>query len=191
MKNVIIPVLILVSCLLSFIAGCDYNRIHSPQLTSELPVNLPVKVLVKIDTVEVIKVQPSRSIYRVDSFFVATNSKIDTAAFIRSFQTKYFQVDSFRNSELALISQDSIYQNKSIWKQYSYKILRPDSVITKIQTIKQNQIWAGMGISSINGSSYLSPGLSFNHKRGFGASGGLLIGPNKTGYMISLNYQLR
>lgn len=191
MKNVFVPIIILVSCILSFIAGCDYNRIHSPQLTEELPVNLPVIYAVKVDSIEVIKVQPGKSIYRVDSFFVATNNPIDTAAIIRSSQTKYFQIDSFRNTELALISQDSIFQNSSIWKQYSYKILRPDSVITKTIVTKQNQVWAGMGIASVNGSSYLNPGISFMHKKGFGASAGLMFGPNKPGYCISFNYRIK
>ncbi len=191
MRNLIIPFIILISCVFSFIAGCDYNRIHSPQFTADLPVNLPVKVLVKTDTVEVIKVQSGRSIYRIDSVFVATNSIIDTAAIIRSFQTKYFQIDSFRNSELALVSQDSIFQNRSIWKQYSFKILRPDSVITKFQSIKQNQLWAGMGITSVNGSTYLSPGLSFNHKKGIGASAALLVGNSQPGYCFTINYQIK
>jgi hypothetical protein len=191
MKNVFVPLIILISCVLSFIAGCDYNRIHSPQLTEQLPVNLPVKYAVKIDSFEVIKTQPGKFIYRVDSVFVATNSIIDTAAIIRSHQTKYFQIDSFRNSELALISQDSIFENRSIWKQYLYKILRPDSVITKTIITKQNQVWAGLGIASVNGSSYLNPEISYMHKKGFGAQAGLMIGPNNPGYSISLNFLIK
>lgn len=191
MKNVFVPMIILISCVLSFIAGCDYNRIHSPQLTNELPVNEPVKYVVKIDSIELVKIQPGKFIYRVDSFFVATSFPIDTAAILRFYQTKYFQIDSFRNTELALISQDSIFENRSIWKQYSYKILRPDSVITKTIISPKNQFWTGLGIASVNGSSYLNPGISYLHKKGFGASAGLMIGPTNPGYFISFNYKIK
>lgn len=88
-----------------------------------------------------------------DSIFVPTTQNIDTAEIIRRYLTAYFYVDSCRTADLSLVVSDSLFNNRITFRNYRYKILRPDSIITITTTITNtlapNYFYLGAGIISL------------------------------------------
>jgi len=143
-----------------------------------------IKPLAKVDTL----------IIR-DSFFVATNLKVDTAEVIRRFLTSYFYRDTFSNHELNLVIQDSLKFNQISNRQIWYKIIRPDSIITNTITITKPVIkpviYAGLGIGAGFNSMFLIPKVSYSTPKGYLFEGGFLIQNNTPAIYAGINFKIK
>lgn len=58
--------------------------------------------------------------------------QVDTAMILQQYFTAYYQQQILRDSLLQACISDSIYQNRIIWRGFSYKILRPQTVTHNI-----------------------------------------------------------
>jgi hypothetical protein len=56
---------------------------------------------------------------------------VDTGAILRSLFTAYYQEQVLRDSSLEATISDSLYQNRVLWRGFSYKILRPLTITEK------------------------------------------------------------
>ena len=127
-----------------------------------------------------------------DSYPIYSPITIDTLAIVNRWLTGYVYIDSIRTKDLFLQITDSIEQNSIKHRQFVYKILRPDSIITitKTSTIKQpiaNAFFVGVGL----GANRFSPSLLYNIKNTFqiGVSSNLI--GEKPSFEASFFYRIK
>ena len=94
---------------------------------------------------------------------------IDTAAIhqiIESWFTHYYYAQTLRDSNIEATISDSIAQNRITHRKFSYKILRPDSIVTLTITQPKNNtnLYAGMGVCW-GTSPKIGPALFLNRDR--------------------------
>lgn len=176
----------------------DGNSFVTCKFTGKLPVNIfsdtaqTKEILLVYDSTE--KVLPSKPIYILDSVFVPIAFVVDTAEVIRRYLTDYFYQDSFRNNEISLVVSDSLYNNKLTWRDYRYKILRPDSLITIetiiTNTLEPNHFYWGAGIVSIGTQVGLMPKILFTKKQ-YAFDFGSIINLPQPNFGISIFYKIR
>ena len=191
MRQALMIFVILVSCICSFISGCDWGRMKYIGRPGQEPSGTITKVETRFDTVERLVKIPGKSFTRIDSVFVATNQTIDTAAILKQFNYAYLVSDTFRNSELAIVTLDSVYQNQITARSLQYKILRPDSIITKEITSYRNRLYAGIGLVSSTQLTGLNPKILFTHKQGIALDAGVIIGPSRPGFSCSIFFSIK
>ena len=191
MRQALMIFVILVSCICSFISGCDWGRMKYIGRPDQEPSGTITKVETRFDTVERLVKIPGKSFTRIDSVFVATNQTIDTAAILKQFNYAYLVSDTFRNSELAIVTLDSVYQNQITARSLQYKILRPDSIITKEITSYRNRLYAGIGLVSSTQLTGLNPKILFTHKQGIALDAGVIIGPSRPGFSCSIFFSIK
>lgn len=129
-----------------------------------------------------------------ESIFVATNFPIDTAEIIRRYLTAYFFADTFRNSDLAVIIKDSLFNNRITNRALTYKLLRPDSIITNTITIEKQifkpSIFTGIGIGFTGKSLSVIPKINYATPRGNMYEAGLIINSN-LGIYAGINFRIK
>ncbi len=151
-----------------------------------------IQTKIKFDSTE--KIISAGPIRIHDSIFVPTNLVVDTGEIIRRYLTAYFYVDSCRTSELSLIVSDTLFNNRITYRNYRYKILRPDSVITITTTITNtldpHHIYLGGGLISSPGGIGIMPKLLYT-KNKFAYDAGSVISWPQPNFYIGIYYKIK
>lgn len=163
-KNVIIFILMLIPSIVGFYAGYEFKSHGKPTNTQADTVIVTDSTLkLKYDSaLQVINTQGPDTFWKIAPPVNYPTQKVDTAFILQNYNTWYVYTDSVRNKDLALSIIDTVTANKIIGRKLSYKILRPDSIIT-IETTKTitkevargtNNLFVGTQVG-VNGSNML------------------------------------
>lgn len=129
-----------------------------------------------------------------ESIFVATNFPIDTVEIIRRYLTAYFFADTFRNSDLAVIIKDTLFNNRISNRELTYKLLRPDSIITNTITIEKqvfkSSLFTGIGIGFNGKSISVIPKVNYATAKGNMYEAGLIIN-SSPGIYAGINFRIK
>lgn len=164
-------IIIVISAIASFITGCEFGKMKCQKAGYTIGSVSSSDTLTRSDSTQhaVIRSASKKNLPIFTGKFTGklpvNNSglpvKVDTTIIIQGYYTRYYQVDTFRNNDLELITQDSLYNNRTSYRAYKYKILRPDTFLTKTitNTIAQsNAIFVGASVIQ----SQISPLISVN-----------------------------
>ncbi len=89
---------------------------------------------------------------------VSDTIPVDTGAILRSYFTAYYQEQVLRDSLLEATISDSLYQNRVLWRGFSYKILRPLTITEKkTEPPKRVQAFLGAELSAGKNGAGISP----------------------------------
>lgn len=97
------------------------------------------------------QIQPNtHTIIKTDStvYVVPVLDTLALTRIIESWFTHYYYSQTLRDSNIEASIKDTISQNRIISRHFTYKILRPDSIVTSTitQPKNNNNIYAGMGV---------------------------------------------
>jgi hypothetical protein len=149
-----------------------------------------VKIEQKYDSTPVFVDRPI-VILRVDSYPIPNKPvTIDSLSIVNRWLTGYVYRDSLRTKDLFLMVTDTIEQNRVKHRQFVYKILRADSFIKEVKTIKEpigNAFFVGAGL----GVNRFSPGIIYNIKNTYqiGVSSNLI--GEKPSFEASFFYRIK
>jgi hypothetical protein len=187
-NDFIIIAVLLLSIVGAFFVGKEFEKNFQPNNETTTTTSIEQK----FDSTPVFVDRPI-VVLRVDSYPLPNKPVIiDTLAIVNRWLTGYVYIDSMRNKDLFLQITDSIEQNTIKHRQFVYKILRPDSIITitKTCTIKEpisNAFFVGVGL----GANRFSPSLLYNIKNTFqiGVSSNLI--GEKPSFEASFFYRIK
>lgn len=187
-NDFIIIAVLLLSIVGAFFVGKEFEKNFQPNNETTTTTSIEQK----FDSTPVFVDRPIL-VLRVDSYPLPNKPvTIDTLAIVNRWLTGYVYIDSMRNKDLFLQITDSIEQNTIKHRQFVYKILRPDSIITitKTSTIKEpisNAFFVGAGL----GANRFSPSLLYNIKNTFqiGVSSNLI--GEKPSFEASFFYRIK
>lgn len=187
-NDFIIIAVLLLSIVGAFFVGKEFEKNFQPNNETTTTTSIEQK----FDSTPVFVDRPI-VVLRVDSYPLPNKPVIiDTLAIVNRWLTGYVYIDSMRNKDLFLQITDSIEQNTIKHRQFVYKILRPDSIITitKTSTIKEpisNAFFVGAGL----GANRFSPSLLYNIKNTFeiGVSSNLI--GEKPSFEASFFYRIK
>lgn len=185
-QDFIIIAVLLLSIVGAFFVGKEFQKNFEPTTETETTTTATQK----FDSTPVFIDRPI-VVLRVDSYPLPNKPvTIDSLSIVNRWLTGYVYTDSLRTKDLFLQITDSIEQNSIKHRQLVYKILRPDSIIKEVKTIKQpigNAFFVGAGL----GANRFSPGIIYNIKNTFqiGVSSNL-IGEKPT-FEASFFYKIK
>lgn len=112
---------------------------------------------------------------------------LDTQAIIKRYFTRRFTENSYRDSNLSLTVFDTLFQNAIIGRSFSYKIFRPNTVITKTVSNRSNGLYIGAGYLPQTG---IYPTVSCTFKN-WQLGAGLVVSAGKSIPLFNLQYKIR
>lgn len=131
--------------------------------------------------------------FRKDSIIVLpVNVPIDSAAVVLAYYTKVYSVQNYRDTNIALTIEDTIYKNGIFSRGFSYNILRPTKTITTVinPPVKQKlTISAGVLLGTdLKQVKTVSPYLAARYRKA-----GALIGVDPIGrqFVIGVDWRLK
>lgn len=120
----------------------------------------------------------------VDTIFKHVPANIDTAAIIRNHFAVTFQVDSISDGNVMAVIRDSISENKLIDRNFSYQIVRPQTIITNgINQSRQTSAFLG----SQFGQNTWGPTLFVSHRK---VGLGVLYNFQNQSFSVNLAYKI-
>jgi hypothetical protein len=169
--------------------GVGYYVGHYQQKANIIDTVTSVKIEQNFDSVPYAVDRPFE-VLKHDSYPIYSPVTIDTLSIVNRWLTGYVYIDSLRTKDLFLQITDSIEQNSIKHRQFVYKILRADTTIKELKTIKEpigNAFFVGVGL----GANRFSPGIIFNIKNTYqiGISSNLI--GEKPSFEASFYYRIK
>jgi len=142
MKVTIVALFVMFIC---FISGCNYHKNHSkcPEITTNTVIIHDTIIHNIVDTFPYYIVKTKEIIYR-DTIL----REVDTANILRDYFAYHIYDRNWKDSLITVDLRDTVTENKFLRNEFTYKILRPQTIINYTQD------------NSVTYNSYLYGGLS-------------------------------
>lgn len=151
-KNIIIFILMLIPSMVGFYAGYEFKKNHTPpNYQTDTVTVVDSTILLKYDSaLQVINTQGPDTFWKITPPVNYPTPIVDTAFILKNYNAWFVYADSVRNKEIALSIIDTVTANKIIGRKLSYKILRPDSIITveTTKTITNKEVASGLFVGT-------------------------------------------
>ena len=174
-KNIIIIILMMLPALAAFVVGYNFKKGIAPgEVRIDTVTVTDTTLQLKYDSaLQVINTNSLPQLIKIIEVINHTDSTQSINQQINKSTNLYVYADSVRNKDLALYIVDTVTANKIIGRKLSYKILRPDSIIT-IETTNNitkevargtNNLFVGTQVG-VNGSNMLlAPHVLYTTKK--------------------------
>lgn len=149
-KSLTIVVLIIVIVLLRE-CGDGCNK-HQPLPGTNTVIS--TKVVTKYDTIKSTSISYvpkviSKTAFKVDTFILDKTLKIDTAAILTDYYSKYYYSDKIKIDSFGDITiNDSVSKNAIFCREVKKNIIIPTTTITKEVLVNKREFYVGLGAST-------------------------------------------
>lgn len=154
--NLILIALLLISWMIIQNLYCNRGKGHSQTITDTIQV---------YDTNTYVRIKDSLQIRVSIKQRVETKTITDTIQVLQEFFTKNVYIDSLVDSNIRIVTTDTVIKNQIKSRKYQYNILRPQTIITNTTINKYNRfsfgVQAGYGITKLGLSPYIGFGGSY------------------------------
>lgn len=129
--------------------------------------------------------------FRVDSLVVLPpkSQPIDSLAVVLAYYTKVYSVQNYRDTNIAITVEDTIYKNALLSRGLSYSILRPTIQTVTTYTMPRERLRVSGGVllgTDLKAVKTVSPYIGFRYR-----NAGALIGADPIGRMVIIGADWR
>ena len=154
--NLILIALLIISWMIIQNLYCNGGKTHSRTITDTIRV---------YDTNTYVRVKDSLQIRLKIRDSVRTKTLQDTIHVLQEFFTKNIYIDSLVDSNIRIITTDTVFKNQIKSRKYQYNLLKPQTVIINTTIIKNKPLsvgfQAGYGATKSGISPYVGIGVNY------------------------------